>query len=154
MEFNRESLSDCRKEVDEILRKEHWPELGHYEDIPIDMDWSRYEFMETANKLRCFIVRTHINEEFKDNMVIGYAFYFVSHHLHYKNTLVASQDILYIKKQHRGFGKSFIDWCDVQVKKEGVTTVTQHIKPWMNWGHMAKSLGYEEAEIIWSRRLD
>lgn len=153
-EFKREKLMECQAEIQPILRHEHWEEVGHFKDIPIDMDWERYYKIEALGLLRCFVIRTPINEEFKESMIIGYAFYIVGKHMHYKNTLVAAQDILYVRKPHRGIGKEFLKWCDEQLKAEGVVTVTQHIKPWFDWGHMAEKLGYEKAETIWARRLD
>lgn len=151
--FSLEKLEDCMEEIKPILRHEHWEEVGHYKDIPIDMQWDKYKTIQEMGKLRCFTIRSPLNEEFKETVLMGYAFYIVDKHLHYKETTVANQDILYVRKPYRGIGKSFIAWCDEQLKNEGVVTVTQHIKPWFDWGHMAEKLGYEKAETIWSRRL-
>ena len=149
-----ENVKDCMNEVIPILEGEHWPEVGHYKDIPIDMQWESYFQLQEMGKLRCFIIRDFLNEEHSESIVMGYAFYIVGNHLHYKNTKVASQDILYIRRQFRGIGRDFINYCDGELKKEGVVTVTQHIKPWFDWGSMAEEIGYEKAETIFSRRLD
>lgn len=149
-----EKLEQCRSEIDVILREEHWPEVGHYKDIPIDMQWDKYAMLEAAGKLRCFTVRVPLNEEFREHVLAGYAFFLVDHHLHYKNTLVAGQDILYVRKPHRGIGRSFLAFCDYELKREGVVTVTHHAKPWFDYGNLFQDLGYERAEVIWSRRLD
>lgn len=147
-------VKECWELVDKCLREEHWPELGHYKDIPIDMDWNRYFAIQDMGKLRCYIIKAPTNEEFKTFELIGYAFYVVDNHLHYQQTKVATQDILYIRKQHRGFGRDFINWCDMQLKAENVVTVLHHIKPYFDWSDMIKKLGYEPAELIFSRRLD
>lgn len=152
-QFQRESLVECRVEIDKCLRDEHWPEVGHYDDIPIDMEWSKYTVLESLNKLRCFTIRGFENEELKDSVLMGYAFFFIDYHLHYKHTIVASQDILYVRKPYRGVGKDFLKWCDLQLKDEKVTTVTHHAKPWFNYGELFEKLGYEVAETIYSRRL-
>lgn len=153
-QYQRETLKQCQAEIDTVLKAEHWPEVGHYKDIPIDMQWDKYQALEQMGKLRCYTVRAFVNQEFKETILQGYAFYLVDKHLHYKNTTVAGQDILYIRAPYRGSGRMFIDWCDEQLKAEGVTTVTQHLKPWFDWGPMAESLGYELAEKIYTRRLD
>jgi hypothetical protein len=153
-QFQRETLAECQAEIAPILRNEHWEEVGHYKDIPIDMEWEKYAALERLGKLRCFTVRAPLNQDFKETVLQGYAFYFVDKHLHYKHTLVANQDILYIRKQFRGNGRAFLGWCDEQLKNEGVVTVTHHLKPWFDWGQMAESLGYELAEKIYTRRLD
>ncbi len=154
MLFSLEKLSDCKNEIEEILVKEHWPEVGHYSDIPIDPEWSKYRLLEENNMLRCFVIRTPLNEEFKESMLIGYAIFMVDKHLHYRNTIVASQDMLFVKKSYRGIGHKFLEWCDEVLKEEGVTTVTHHAKPWFNYGKLFEKMGYEKAETIWARRLD
>jgi hypothetical protein len=152
-EFKREKLSECQAEIQPILLHEHWEEVGHYKDIPIDMQWEKYALIEQMGKLRCYTIRAPLNEEFKETILQGYAFFIVDHHLHYKHTVVASQDILYVRKPYRGIGKMFLSWCDDQLKAESVNTVTQHIKPWFDWSPMAEKLGYEKAETIYTRRL-
>jgi hypothetical protein len=155
VQFKRETLAECQKEIQPVLRHEHWEEVGHYRDIPIDMQWDKYEMLEEAGKLRCYTIRDVANEEFQETVLIGYAFFIVDQHLHYKNTLVASQDILYVRKPYRGgTGKHFLKWCDEDLKKEGVVTVTHHAKTYFEYGNLFKDLGYEQAEIIWARRLD
>lgn len=153
-QFNLESLSQCQNEIQPILRNEHWEEVGHYKDIPIAMQWDKYAALQEMGKLRCYTVREFLNEEFGEMILQGYAFFIVDKHLHYKHTLVASQDILYVRKPYRGIGKQFLSWCDEQLKAEKVTTVTHHAKPWFNYGNLFEDLGYEKAETIWARRLD
>lgn len=153
MLFNLEALNDCKDEIQPILRNEHWEEVGHYKDIPIDMEWSKYEMLQGLGKLRCFTIRSFENEELKETFLMGYAFFIVDRHLHYKNTIVANQDILYVRKPYRGIGKEFLKWCDEQLKAEDVVTVTHHAKPWFEYGNLFEDMGYEKAETIWSRRL-
>lgn len=152
--FNLENLKDCQDEIKPILRHEHWEEVGHYKDIPIDMQWDKYALIQDMGKLRCYTIREFVNEEHRETILQGYAFFIVDKHLHYKNTLVANQDILYVRKPFRGIGREFLSWCDQQLKVEGVTTVTHHAKPWFNYGSLFEKLGYEKAETIWARRLD
>lgn len=152
--FSLERLGDCEAEIDTILKNEHWPEVGHYKDIPIDMEWQRYAQLQEMGKLRCYTIRAFANEEFKETELQGYAFFIVDKHLHYRNTVVASQDILYVRRPHRGIGHAFMGWCDAQLKAEGVTTVTHHAKTYFNYGELFQKLGYEKAEEIWTRRLD
>lgn len=143
-EFKEVPLSDWYERIDHCLRTEHWPEVGHYRDIPIEMNWEHY--------LRLTHLRTYVAVEGSE--LLGYAIFFVSPHLHYRHTIVAQQDILYVRPKHRGFGREFILWCDDQLRILGAVTVFHHLKPWFDWGPMAESLGYEFAEKIYSRRLD
>jgi hypothetical protein len=153
-QFSLEPLNQCQAEIQPILRNEHWVEVGHYKDIPIDMQWDRYAMLQERGVLRCYTAREFLNEEFGEKVLQGYAFFIVDKHLHYKQTLVASQDILYVRQPYRGIGRSFLAWCDDQLKAEGVITVTHHAKPWFDYGQLFEKLGYEKAETIWARRLD
>ncbi len=137
--FQLEHLNECKNEIAPILRNEHWEEVGHYRDIPIDMKWDTYDLLQKGNKLRCFTVRQVLNQEFNEHILAGYAFFIVDNHLH--------------RKPYRGIGKEFLSWCDEQLKNEGVVTVTHHTKPWFNYGNLFEALGYEKSETIWSRRL-
>ena len=98
--------------------------------------------------LRVFTARTPENE------LVGYAVYFVRPHLHYKSSLNAFQDILYIRKDVRGLGGSFIFWCDDQLRKEGVQVVAQHIKAAHNFGPLLEKVGYTLMDLIYVKRLD
>lgn len=151
--YSREKLSECQDEIQPILRNEHWEEVGHYRDIPIDMEWDKYRQLEEMGKLRCYTVREYIDESCTETILKGYAFFIVDNHLHYKSTLVANQDILFVRKAYRGIGRWFLEWCDEQLKAEGVVTVTHHAKPWFDYGTLFEKLGYEKAETIWARRL-
>ena len=151
--FLREKLVDCMEEIKPVLKDEHWPEVGHYKDIPIDMQWEKYALLERMGILRCYTIRDYLNQEFEEAVLMGYAFFIVDKHLHYQHTLVASQDILYVRKPYRGVGRSFLKGGDEQLANEGVVTVTHHAKPWFNYGELFEKLGYEKAETIWARRL-
>jgi hypothetical protein len=152
-QYNEEKLADCMEEIKPILRFEHWEEVGHYKDIPIDMEWDKYKLLEQNGKLKIYTIRSPINEEFKESIMIGYAFFLVDFHLHYKDTIVANQDILYVRKMYRGIGKDFLKWCDDKLKLQGVVTITHHAKPWFDYGNLFEDMGYEKAETIWARRV-
>jgi GNAT superfamily N-acetyltransferase len=146
-------VESCYMEIAPILLAEHWAEVGHYKDIPIDMEWPKYFALQESGKLRCYLIRGHLNEEHSEQVLMGYAFYIVDEHLHYRTTKVAMQDILYVRKPYRGIGRAFLTWCDEQLRAEGVVTVTHHVKPWYDFSSMLERLGYEKAETIYSRRL-
>lgn len=153
MLFEREILSQ------EFLKVQMWPLLErHYkeisadQDIPLKPDFQSYLHMEQAGTLRCFVVR----DETDGMALVGYAVFFVHRALHYQTSLQAVQDVLYLEKSSRGagVGQTFVDWCDQELKREGVQKVIQHVKVYMDFGPMLKKLGYRHVENIWCRRLD
>lgn len=128
----------------------HWGEVGHYRDIPLDVDVEMYCKIEDADCLRIYSARED------DGTVIGYAFYLLKHNIHYKTSLQANQDIIFIHPEKRGFGKSFIDWCDGELRKQGVQVVYQHVKnkKELNFGPLLEKLNYELVDLVYARRLD
>jgi len=145
--FQQEALKDCLDEARPLLL-EHWKEISHYPDIPLDPDENKYYSSEGAGLLRVYTARDEANK------IIGYAVFFVCTSAHYKNSLQAMQDIIYVDPKHRGMGGRFILWCDRQLKAEGVQVVFQHIKAKHNYGRMLERFGYELIDLIYGRRLD
>jgi hypothetical protein len=144
--FQRERVSDVFEEVLPLL-KQHWEEIAHYKDIPLEPDFDLYCKIEEAGALRTYTARG------PDGKIVGYCVYFVKPNLHYKSSLQAIQDVIFIDRSHRGFGKSFIEWCDKALCAEGVQVVYQHIKEKHNFGPMLERLGYELVDLIYARRL-
>jgi hypothetical protein len=143
----------------DFLTREMWPLLErHYkevavdQDIPLKPDFETYLSMEQAGFIRCFVAR----ETTADNTLalVGYAVYFVKNNIHYSTSLQAVQDVLFIDKSSRGTGMRFINWCDGELRKEGVQRVIQHVKTFLNFGPLLERLGYLHIENIYARRLD
>lgn len=130
------------------LLVEHWKEVAHFPDIPLNPDFSMYKACERQGILRCYTAR-------KDGVLIGYAIFFVRPNAHYQTSLQANQDIVFISKEARGrTGMKLIQFCDEQLKAEGVQAVYQHVKVAHNFGPMLERMGYELVDLIYARRLD
>ncbi len=145
--FNSESYDESIAGI-KLLIEAHWEEVTHYPDIPLAPDYERYKELAESGHLRIFTLR-------KDQELCGYAVFFITPHIHYKETLIAAQDILFLDKKVRGgSGFKFINWCDQQLKKEGINIVTQHIKAKHNFGKMLERMDYELMDLIYTRRLN
>lgn len=128
----------------------HWREVGHYKDIPLDIDFDMYNKLEDCGVLRIYSAR---DDEGKS---IGYSFYVLKHNAHYKSSFQALQDIIFIHPEKRGFGKEFINWCDDELRKEGVQVVYHHVKAKkeLNFGPLLEKLNYELVDLVYGKRLD
>ena len=144
--FKKEKLQDVWDEMLPIL-KEHYLEIAHYKDIRFEPNVAEYFRMEDAGITHTFTAR-------ENGELIGYAVFNIRYNLHYKSSKQAYQDVIYISKEKRGFGKSFIKWCDDELRKLGVQVVNQHIKFAHDWSIVLERLGYEKQDIQLSRRLD
>lgn len=146
LKYQLEKLEDIYDEILPIL-KEHYLEIAHYKDIKFEPNISEYYRLEDIGIIKIYTVR-------EESELIGYAVFIIKSHLHYKSSLTAGQDILYIKKEKRGFGRDFINWCDGELKKLGVQVVYQHVKANHDFGSMLETLDYKLVDKLYGRRLD
>jgi GNAT superfamily N-acetyltransferase len=131
------------------LLRRHWEEIAHYQDIPLDVDEGAYAAIEGAGQLRCFGARL-------DGELVGYAAYFVRHNAHYRASLQATQDVLFVAPEHRKsrIGWKLIKFADDALRAEGVQVVLQHSKVAHDIGPILKRQGYEAVDTIYAKRLD
>lgn len=147
MKFKSETLLESLEEAKPLLQK-HWEEIAHYKDIPLNPDYELYFQLEKIGVLKVFICR---NDQYK---ILGYAVYVVRPNMHYKHSLMAMQDIIYLDPNGRGTGLFFLKWCDEQLKDMGCQVVFQHIKAAHNFGPALERIGYGLQDLIYSKRLD
>lgn len=147
MKFQLEKLSDSLEESKPLLQK-HWQEVAHYKDIELNPNYQAYHQMEKAGMLRVYTARDD------QNKMIGYAVYILNQALHYKQILVAKQDIIFIDPDRRGVGLFLLKHCDEELKKIGVQVVVQHVKAAHDFGPALVKMGYELQDLMYSKRLD
>ena len=146
--FQQERLTDCLEEARPLLEA-HWREIAHYQDIALDPEWTRYELLEQAGNLRIFTFR-------ESKILRGYAVFVVNTNMHYRQSLQAVQDILWLDPALRKqmLGARFIQWCDEALQRDFVQVVYQHVKLSYDFGPTLQRLGYEPIEMVWGKRLD
>lgn len=144
--YQAEQYKDCIDEALPLLSM-HWEEIAHFKDIKLNPDFEQYATFDSLGMLRVYTAR-------KNNILIGYAVYFVRSNPHYKHSLQAVQDILYIHPQHRGIGGRLILFADEALKEEGVEVVYQHIKAAHNVGRLLERLRYELVDLVYAKRLN
>lgn len=80
----------------------HWKEVGvHKREVPLDVDWEGYQLDEDCGILKLLAAR-------RGDKLVGYASYYVRPHRHYKSTLHAANDAIYVAKGERGAGIALI----------------------------------------------
>ena len=133
------------------LLTRHYHEIATYRDIPLDPDRERYEVIQRAGGLRVFTARA-------DGILVGYICFVVSRNLHYRSSVVASQDVIWLEQGLRGLaiGRDLMSHAEGVLRAEGVQIVTQHGKfaPGINIGAWLRRQGYVEQDIIYTKRLD
>lgn len=147
MTFQREEFKIAYPEICPLLVKNSL-ETGAFSDLELQVDTATYEKMDELGSLRVFTARD------SDNVLCGYALFFVHHSIHHMQSKQALQDVIFVDKSKRGFGLEFIKWCDIQLQSEGINAVLHAVTEKLNWGVMLKRLGYELTSHTWIKRLN
>lgn len=149
IQFRRESLTRVRASGVEALLERHWREIAHFQDIPLEVDWAKYEAAESAGNLRIFTARADLD-------LIGYGCYLVGYNGHYRSSLQAVQDVLFLVPEHRKarIGYRLIAYADQQLREEGVQAVYQHSKAAHDMSPILKRQGYVLVDLLYAKRLD
>lgn len=131
------------------LLAEHWREIAHFEDIPLNPRKDMYFRLDAAGKLRIYTARF-------DGKLIGYVVFVVDHDIHYADSVQAKQDVLFLHPDFRNAGTGFdlIEFADNQLRAEGVQCVYHHVKVAHNFAPLLATMGYEKVETIHVKRLD
>lgn len=151
--YQQEILDDALWYEVQPLLFEHYDEIAHYKDIPLDPDHEGYVHIQAVGMLRIYTARTDTDK------LIGYLAVFVTPNLHYRSVKSANQDVLFLHKSHRGSraGIELIRFAHRSLKAEGVCVLMQHVKARadLNIGPMlGRLLGYERIDEVWGVRLD
>lgn len=149
LRFGQERVDEVIGDIQPLTRK-HYLEIAHYPDIELDPDYPRYRAMEAAGVLRIYTAR-------KDGRLVGYAIFALCPALHYKGSLQATCDILFIDPEQRrglGIGGALLSHCDLQLAREGAQVVYQRTKAAHNFSNLLEAKGYTLVDLVHARRLD
>ena len=93
--INAESYFDCIEEIKPLLYEMHVEVEGLAEEIPLDPDYARYEFMDENGLLRIHIVREQTMG------MIGFMVSMVGPHAHHKDVVYSMADLFYVMPEYR-----------------------------------------------------
>jgi hypothetical protein len=154
LKCQRETFQGFYYEALPLLEK-HKNEIAHYPDIALEVDVERYRTLELLDALRIYTAR--IDHGPADPLtLIGYAVFFVSPNPHYRSSLQAVQDVLYLDPEQRkgAAGIGLIRFSEAELKREGVQVVYHHVKvAHPTLGVLLDHHGYTQVETVWAKRL-
>ena len=134
--FQKEAPSPFADDAVQLF-KDHYDEIAERTDvIDLDPNIEQYNFMFNKNMLEIHTARD-------DGKLVGYSIWFVVNHIHYKKSLTATSDVLYIAPDYRKgmFGYKFIKWTTDEIKKRKPQRILFHVKPFLDYGHLLERLG-------------
>lgn len=146
--FAQEKLTAALLEELEPLALQHFKECDPFPELEPDMNPEIYFAADETGKLRIYTARA-------DGKIVGYAVFVVYPHTHYKDSIQATPDLLYLEPSMRqGFnGIKFLRWMDEQLAAEGVQAVYQMSTMRKDIGAVLSRVGYEPIQVLWARRL-
>ncbi len=143
--YRDERYCQCINEIVPLFTN-HWKEIANHQGvIPLDPDFDKYQNVEDNNMLRIYTARD-------DGKLIGYFISFVSPHMHYKSTIYALNDIMYIDPSYRGstVGFRLIKGAMVDLKSNcGVDKLVIHMKVTHEFRKLLTKLGFCLEEENW-----
>ena len=114
--------------------------------LTVEVNTQLYDKLMQMGALAIYTIR-------ENNRLIGYASFIIQAHLQHVDHLQARQDVLFIKKKHRGHGVKFLLWCENELKEKGISFVFRSVTKFKDWSLILKRLDYEEVETIYMKDL-
>ena len=160
--YQVEKWDDCYEEAIPMLEA-HYLEIATDKSIkPLDPDLDRYQAMEEAGVLRIFTVRlAAVDAETDDTILlgrgrlIGYFVSIIMKGLHYQQTPLAINDIMYIDPAYRGgtVGYRMMKGAAADLKNLGADILTIHMKTDYPFRSLLEKLDYHLTEENWEKVL-
>jgi GNAT superfamily N-acetyltransferase len=146
--LQRELLFEAIDELSELV-KLHYEEVAlHKENVPLAPMWERYSHLEAADAFVLYTARM-------DGKLIGYSAFFINRHMHYGDTVMAHNDVIFMHPDHRRgvAGIKLIKFCEQQLRDSGVVKITWHVKTNKDWKKILERMGYVAEDIIMGKVL-
>lgn len=145
IKFAVENYSDIIEEMKPLLEA-HYHEIAWYQDkIELNPDYEKYAQMADAGLV-------HIVSARDEGKLIGYFVSMVIPGMHYKSTLYALNDVLFVHPDYRGSSTAYrmFKYAFEQLKSMGVDVITIHMKTDAPFEDLCVALGMQKQEYLYS----
>lgn len=132
------TVAECKDEL-EVLAKQHHAEVNVFYDVPLDIDWHKYQ---TASKAyRLVVCRV-------DKKLVGWVGFFIADHIRHIGYKIAKEDWYYVMPEYRGkgIGKSLFEYAENVLRDADVKRVIMSCKVDHDHTALIESLGYMHYE--------
>lgn len=139
---------ELAEEVKPLLRQ-HWEEIAnHKEHIPLDVDFDTYYRLQTDKKLIVLTVRDA-------GLLVGYAAFFLLYTCHYKSSLFALNDVIWLHPDYRkgSAGLRLIAACENVIARTEAKKISWHVKPVNGMRAILEARGYVLEELSLGKAL-
>lgn len=147
-EIRKATASEMLSHAGELFAA-HWDEIALNKQVmALKPDGERYLAMEANGGL--LILAAYQGDE-----LVGYSVNFIMRHLHYADLNLASNDLLFVTKEHRKsrIGLQLIKATEQAAKEQGARLMLWHAKPNTALVELMPRMGYGVQDIIFSKEL-
>jgi GNAT superfamily N-acetyltransferase len=130
------------------LTQAHWDEAGFNLGFELDLDDTVYDAAHECGIMHAVIAMD-------GDRIVGYAVYYVCPHNFNPNFTVAASEALYVHPDYRGglCAPRLIRFSESHAKSLGAVLFTWHCRAGTKLDAMLLRRGYEQNDIVMSRRL-
>jgi hypothetical protein len=148
LDLQTEPLADIITEVQYLL-EQHYEELTlNKQRIKLKPVWARYLALETEGKFITVTARI-------DSELVGYSGFFLDKHIHYEDLMVATNDVLFLRKDLRQgmAGIRLIKYSEGTMRDFGANKITWHVKYKNDIRPILHRMGYADEDVIVGKLL-
>lgn len=147
--YQIEYFTDIMEEMVEIVAN-HAAETELYQDkIEFDPDYNVYLDMDKEGKM--FFVTAR-----EEGELVGYTSWAVGPHPHHKNHMAGSNNLIYVKEEHRGGGEVVTEMFKVaeeELKSFEASIMVFLAKAARPLEGLAEKMGYDKVEVAYSKYI-
>jgi len=148
LDLQTEPLADIISEVQYLL-EQHYEELTlNKHQIKLKPIWARYLALEAEGKFITVTARI-------DGELVGYSGFFLDQHIHYEDLRVATNDVLFLRKDLRQgmTGIRLIKYSEGTMRDFGANKITWHVKYKNDIRPILHRMGYVDEDVIVGKLL-
>lgn len=148
IQYTIEKVSECFDEV-LIMLEAHYNELSVTKGFKLNPDYEVYKQADKAGNVRVIICRDN-------GFIIGYIIYFIGLNLHYKDCLLATEDIYYLKPEYRKglTGIKMFKFAEKYLKTLGVNMIKYSTKVHVDNSKLFEYLDCKLIEKVFIKNLE
>ena len=137
-----ETLADVTDEIGPLLEAHN--EAAMVDDAErLDPDWGMYEHLEQQRALMIITMR-------EAGALVGYCVFVLYFSPKSRNLLMADNDLLFIRPEHRGNHavQKEVRFAEFELQRAGAAKVLWHIKKSHDWSRVILGMGYRDEEVV------
>ena len=131
------------------LLQSHYEEIARHRDkIALNPDYDKYRELDRMGYLHGVTARD-------EGKLVGYFLSFVVPHLHYKDHVMSTNDVVFVSKEYRKgtVGARLFKFGEETLREKGVAKMHVNVKLANDFGSLLERLGYVAIERIYEKML-